>query len=98
MNKLQQISAKLDVITESLEPQPEPISRTRIPVFPPRARRFDPELSRRIDRLIALEENAETPSERAFWRNLREQESNKIYNKLSYVGGKHEHQRVSSAF
>ena len=97
MNQLKQINTKLDVITESLEPQSEPISHVQVPVFPPRARRFDPDLSRRIDRLIALEENAETPSERAFWRNLREQESNKIYDKFD-VGGKYANQRVSSAF
>ena len=98
MNQLKQISTKLDVITELLESSPGPVSHVRVPIFPPRARRFDPDLSRRIDRLIALEESAETPFERAFWRNLREQESNKIYNKLSYVGGNHEHQRISSAF
>ena len=98
MNQLKQINTKLDVITESLEPQSEPISHVRVPAFPPRARQFDAELSHRIDRFLALEESAETPSEREFWRNLRERESNKIYNKLSYVGGKHEHQRVPSAF
>ena len=98
MNKLQQISAKLDVITESLESPTEPSSKVRVPIFPPRARRFDPELSRRIDRLLVLEEEAETPSERRFWRNLRERESSKIHDKFSYVGGYDGNKRISSAF
>ena len=97
MNQLKQISTKLDVITESLESSPGPVSHVRVPAYPPRARRFDPDLSHRIDRLIALEESAETLSERRFWRNLRERESNKIYDKFD-VGGKYANQRVSSAF
>ena len=98
MNQLKQISTKLDVIAAALEPQSEPSSRARVPVFPPRARPFNPELSAKLDTLLVLEESAETLSERRFWRNLRERESGKIYNKFSYVGGCNEHQRISSAF
>ena len=90
IKELDRLRAKLDAILAGLE--------GRTPVFPPRARPFNPELSAKLDTLLVLEEDAETLSERELWRNLRERESTKIYSKFEYVGGNDGYKRVSGAF
>jgi hypothetical protein len=92
----QKLQVELDDILDEYARWNAPRPRGQIPIFPLRAKRFDPELSKRLDKLLTWEEGAETPSERELWRNLRERESLKI--KYLYFGGQNASNKVPNVF